>query len=488
LEIDALMKILGFNITRTPTQAVSMPAGSAASEQKNVPAPAVPVFENRGGWFRIFESFKGAWQKGVTVDYQSILTYHAIFACITLIASDIAKLMVRLVQIDADGIWSEVTNAAFSPVLAKPNHYQNRIQFWETWILSKLIRGNTYVLKERDKRNVVVALYVLNPDRVRTLVAADGGVYYSLRTDYLANVGEIVTVPASEIIHDRWNCLYHPLVGISPLVACGIAAMQGMAIQTNQTNFFNNKSMPGGMLIAPGAISNETAERLKTNCQDNFTGENAGNIAVLGDGLKYEPIAFTSAEMQMIDQLKWTAEVACSVFHVPPYKVGVGDTPVRTTVESLNLEYYAQALQRPIEDAELCMDEGLALPANLGTEFDTDNLLRMDSTTLVGFIKESVGAGVMKPNEGRKRLNLKPVPGGDSCYLQQQNFSLEALAKRDAQDNPFAASAPPPAPAAATPPAPVAGPSADPGSVDPAPDLGKQMDMAAKLFRAALAA
>ncbi|MEP8872515.1 portal protein [Enterobacter hormaechei] len=32
------------------------------------------------------------------------------------------------------------------------------------------------------------------------------------------------------------------------------------------------------------------------------------------------------------------------------------------------------------------------------------------------------------------------IPGGDALYLQQQNFSLEALARRDASDDPFAKS------------------------------------------------
>jgi hypothetical protein len=34
------------------------------------------------------------------------------------------------------------------------------------------------------------------------------------------------------------------------------------------------------------------------------------------------------------------------------------------------------------------------------------------------------------------------VNGGESCYLQQQNFSLEALAKRDQKPDPFAADKP----------------------------------------------
>src|SRR5690606_11217421 len=103
------------------------------------------VAENRG-WYRILESFPGAWQTNTVVDRNLVLSYHAVYACITLIASDISKLRMKLVAQDSDGIWTETESASFSPVLRKPNTMQTRIQFWESWMLSKLIRGNTYVL------------------------------------------------------------------------------------------------------------------------------------------------------------------------------------------------------------------------------------------------------------------------------------------------------------------------------------------------------
>jgi len=71
--------------------------------------------------------------------------------------------------------------------------------------------------------------------------------------------------------------------------------------------------------------------------------------------------------------------------------------------------------------------------------------LRMDSANQYKTYGEGVIKGLLAPNEGRKKLGLKPVSGGNSPMLQQQNFSLEALAKRDAQDDPFAAGKAPPA-------------------------------------------
>jgi HK97 family phage portal protein len=394
-----------------------------------------PVYRGRGGWWSILEAAPGNWQQNVEVRYDSVLSNHADFACRTLIASDISKLRIKLVAKDSDGIWSETSNPAYSPVLRKPNDFQNRIQFMEAWVLSKLQRGNAYVLKQRDGRGVVVKLYVLDPALVTPLVSDNGSVFYQLSKDPLGGVEDSIIVPAREIIHDRFNCFFHPLVGLSPIFAGGLAAMQGLAIQNDSALFFQNGAQPGGILTAPGAITDETAARLKAHWDTNFSGKNSGKVAVLGDGLKYEGMKAKATDSQLIEQLKWSGEVVCSTYHVPPYKIGLGPMPTNNNVQSLNVEYYSQCLQVLLESIELCLDEGLGMGEAIGTEFDTDNLLRMDSVTQMEVLDKS--KGIMSPNEQRKKLDLPPKKGGSSPMLQQQNFSLEALAKRDAQSDPF---------------------------------------------------
>ena len=418
------MRVLGLNIRR----------------EKAAPGQLAAADRRSGWWPLVRESFTGAWQRNVEIKLDSVLSFHAVFACQTLIASDIAKLRVKLVAQDGDSIWSEVKNPAYSPVLRKPNAYQNRIQFYENWVLSKLQSGNTYVLKQRDGRGVVTKLYVLDPNRVKPLVAENGEVFYELNSDRLAEVGEPVVVPAREIIHDRFNCFFHPLVGLSPIFANGLAATQGLSIQTSSAKFFGNNSQPGGILTAPGEIKDETAARLKAQWEANYSGANVGKVAVLGDGLTYAAMAVNAIDAQLIEQLKWSAEVVCSTYHVPPYKIGMGALPSYNNVQALNTEYYTQCLQVLIEAIELCLDEGLGTGETLGTEFDLDNLLRMDSVTQMLVLKEGVSAGLLSPDEGRAKLDRKPVAGGGTPYLQQQNFSLAALAKRDARDDPFSTS------------------------------------------------
>lgn len=402
-------------------------------------APMSPPGTGLGGWWpMIKEPYSGAWQKNDTWTNETVLAHYAVYACVTLISNDIGKLRQRLIELDANGIWKETTSGAFSPVLKKPNNYQNHVQFKQWWQTSKLISGNTYGLKQRDQRGVVTSIYLLDPCRVLPLVADDGSIYYQLSNDNLNRVGHGVTVPASEIIHDRMNCLFHPLVGVSPLYAAAQAACQSLKMQKDSSTFFSNGARPGGILSAPGAISDDTAARLKAHWDANYTGENAGRVAVVGDDLKFQQMKMSATDSQLIEQFRLTAEMICTAFHVPPSKVGVTTSPTGTTAAQENQKYYSDCIQVLVEEYEACMDDGLSVPDKYGVELDIDGLLRMDMGALVETLKLAVGGTIMAPNEARKRMNLPPVKGGDSVLSQQQNYSVEALAKRDAQADPFA--------------------------------------------------
>lgn len=394
----------------------------------------------------ISEIFPGAWQDNVEVKPEDCLSSPIVYACITLISNDIGKLRARLVRKDENGIWSENDgNSPFWPVLRHPNHFQNHIQFKQWWVMSKLRHGNTYALKERDARGVVRSLYVLDPGRVTPLVGDDGSVFYQLSQDNLAGVEELgITVPASEIIHDRMNCLYHPLVGISPLFAAAIAAGVGIKIQNNTLRFFNNSANPGGILVAPGNISPENAKMIKDQWHSNYSGVNAGKVAVIGDGMKFEPLSHSAVDSQLIETLRWSDERICSVFHVPGYKVGVGSAPGYNNIEAMDRGYYSGCLQSPIEEMEACLDDGLGLDGvTNGVELDLEGLMRMDTKTQMEALKIGVDAGIIAPNEGRKQVNLPPLEGGDTVYMQQQDFPLDQV-----RQNKIVQPSPAPAPVA----------------------------------------
>ncbi|HGW3557447.1 TPA: phage portal protein [Acinetobacter baumannii] len=368
---------------------------------------------------------------------EDLLSFHAVFTCVSLISKDIGKLPLKLCKKEGE-IWVPTKDKRFK-FLEKPNRFQTMQQFLEYWIISKVTRGNTYVLKFRDAFGEIIGLIVLNPDLVKPLVSETGEVFYQISIDKLAHVGQSIILPASEIIHDRWNCFYHPLVGLSPIVACSLAASQGIAIQKYGASFFANMSRPSGILTSAGKISDDDAKKIRDAWNQNYSSGNVGKTAILGGDMKYVPMAIPASDAQMIEQHKMSAEVVCSAFHVPPFKAAISGLPQGYKVEDINLVYYGDCLQSPIEAIENLLDDELGLK-ELGYEvfLDVESFIRMDSSSKMDFYTKGVKGGVIAPNEARIKFNLKPVAGGWSVYMQQQNFSLEALAKRDSKEDPFA--------------------------------------------------
>ena len=384
----------------------------------------------------IRESYTGAWQNNDLLTAGEVLQFPPAFACVTLISDDIGA-MPFVMRREQDGILVDVSHPILR-VLRKPNAYQNYIQFKQWWIMSKLRTGNAYVLKERDNGRVV-RLYVLDPFRVVPIVSEDGQVFYrinknELSSNYMSRVedyqqfdDEQVVVPASEIIHDRMNTLFHPLVGISPLYSAAMAISAGSNILSDSSTFFGHGARPSGILSAPGSISEETAKRLKDHWEAGYSGRNAGKVAILGDDLKFQPMRYNAIDGDVVNQLRMSAEMVCTAFRVPPYKIGLKDLPSGRTVYELNQVYHQDCLHILIEEMEQCLDDSLDVPTGYSIDLDTSSLLRMDDKTRHEMLRDDVRGGLRTPNEGRRAINLKPLTGGDSLFMQQQDIPLHMV-------------------------------------------------------------
>lgn len=429
------MKILGFPV----------PFTKQTDQNAVTPISTTYLLPSRFG--TIAESFAGSWQANLVLDgAQRLASFAAIYACVRLISQDVAKIRLLLRRLQSSGVWLETASPAFSPVLRKPNRYQTRMQFIETWVISKLLHGNSYILKERDERNVVVALHVLDAGRVKPLVAPDGQVYYEVGPDDLSGVGEKLRFPSSEVMHDRSSCLFHPLVGVPPIYAAALSGTQGRKIQTNSSKFFENMSRPSGHLTAEGRLSDEEAARIKAQFEAGFGGDNVGRILVTGSNMKFNQVTIPAEQSQLVEQLGWSVEDVCRAFGVPLYKVAAQkDVKVDPAMKQ---EYYDTTLYPYMEAAELLLDDGLALPSDLEVKFDVEELTRLDSKAR--FEKYEIGtrSGVMAPNEARGSENLSPVKGGEQPMMQQQNWPLPDLEKFHAQELKAQLEPPKPAPAA----------------------------------------
>lgn len=413
------MKFLGLDISKAP----KYPKGAIG---------AVAVGQPGGGSF-IREGNTGDWQKYTPSNTRdSMMASSVPYACTDLISSDVAKLKINYVK-RKKKVWREAKGPRYVKLLCNPNPYQTRDQFIKAWVSSKISWGNAYILLTRNVAGTIVQMDALNPRYVVPLVAPDQSVFYQITMSPLQVTPlESNVVPASEIIHDRGMCLKHPLVGVSPLSACAAAVSMTASMTDNSAAFFANSARPSGVLTAPGKISQTTADEIKAYWAKNFSGNSSGKLAVLGDDLKYAAMTMSSTDAQLIEQLNFSVADIARCFHVPLHKIGADQMRTAGTSNAVyEAAYYSDCLQSYIEAIEMLLTSAFDLPSDRGIQFDLSGLMRMDEGAMITANAASVKAGIMAPNEARAKQGLKPKKGGNTPYLQMQNYALSALAARD---------------------------------------------------------
>lgn len=408
------------------------------------------------------EPFSGAWQKNIIAANPrdpNLLAFSGVYACVTIISQDIAKMAIRVLRLLEDGV-SEVvhSNSPYHKLLRKPNSYQTSLAFFQLLMVCRLLRGNAYIYQQFDNRGVPMAWHLLHPDRTNVVIdPVTKNVYYEytahstdmfLVEGYNTNVPGTVRIPARFIIHDRINCLWHPLIGTSPMFAAAVTAMTGGRMLMNTERLFANMSRPSGILTAPGNIEDNTAERLKREFEANFSEGNIGRTGVLGDGLTWESMVMTSTDAQLIDQLKWTIEDVARCFRVPMYLLADVTRMTYKNSEQAAQAYFSGCLQYHVEDIEarLTMEFGMNEEIEY-VAFNVDSMFRMDTQERYNAYRAGIAAGVLAPNEARKKEGLGPKEGGDEPRMQMQYVPLSTPVADPTAPPPPAPPAPAPAPA-----------------------------------------
>ena len=276
-------------------------------------------------------------------------------------------------------------------------------------VLSLLLHGNAYLLKNRDERGVVNQLYVLDPSRVKVLVAPDGSVYYELQPNDLAGIAVSadppIIGPAREIIHVRINCFFHPLMGISPLYAVAGAVSQAQAIQSSSSAFFANGGRSPFALIAPTKLDPASSARAQAEAAK----FKSSGTMVLELGMQIVPMPTTAADTQLIAQLGWTEETIAKCFRFPISLLNSAKQPPYANAEASQLQYKV-CLEPYMTSIANGLSTGLELPLYLKVEFDDTLLIWMDTATRTKAARDAIVAG-MSPNEVASDV-LRPRPGG----------------------------------------------------------------------------
>lgn len=365
--------------------------------------------------------------------HTSSLAFPAVYASIDTISSDIARLPIRHWRIESDAPrkLTELTNSAAVRVLTRPNDYQTGFDLIKGLVTAQLFRGNGYLYGRPNGRNEFEELHQIVSDLV-VILRSGSEVFYQVSAEPLIGLKLMSVLPSRVVMNHRMFCLHDPLYGITPILAAAMSAATGLSILRSTEAFFRRMARPSGVLQTAQRIDPARAEAIKERWSRVFQGaEQAGDTAVLEEGLEWKPLTMTAVDAQLIEQLRYSVEDVARVYRLPLFMLGDLTKVSFSSSEQLTRVYYSGCLSAHISALEIRLTNFFGMnPREEFLQFDLDELFRTEMKSRIESLTRSITGGLRTPNEARAIEGLNPIEGGDDVFMQQQMVPAKLLASR----------------------------------------------------------
>ena len=376
-----------------------------------------------------YSFFFGRSNSGKIVNERTAMQTTAVYSCVRILSEAIASLPVHLYRYTDTGKERVYNHPLYYLLHDEPNPEMTSFVFRETLMSHLLIWGNAYAQIIRDGTGRVLGLYPLLPDKVEVDRDDKGELYYIYNrySDENPNFEDYgrVYLPQEDVLHIP-GLGFDGLVGYSPIAMAKNAVGMTLACEEYGAGFFENGATPGGVLEHPGVLKDPAKVRESWHAVYGGS-KNAGKVAVLEEGMKYQQIGIPPEEAQFLETRKFQVNEIARLYRIPPHMVGDLDKSSFSNIEQQSLEFVKYTLDPWVIRWEQSLQKALLLPQEKKEYFvklNVDGLLRGDyQSRMTGY---SIGRqnGWLSTNDIREMENMNPIPaeeGGD-LYLVNGNL------------------------------------------------------------------
>ena len=375
----------------------------------------------------------GGTSSGKNVNERTAMRVTAVYSCVRILSEAIASLPLHLYkQIDKGGKEKAINHPLYKLLHDEPNPEMTSFVFRETLMSHLLLWGNAYAQIIRNGKGQIVALYPLMPNRMSVDRDPNGKIYYKYSVNEsdnrgLKNIGQIY-LKKEDIFHIP-ALGFDGLVGYSPIAMAKNAIGMALATEEYGAKFFANGASPSGVLEHPGNIKDPT--KLRESWNSLFQGSsNSHKIAILEEGLKYQPIGISPNEAQFLETRKFQIDEIARIFRVPPHMVGDLDKSSFSNIEQQSLEFVKYTLDPWVTRWEQAIHRSLLLESektDYFAKFNVDGLLRGDYQSRMSGYATGIQNGFLSPNDIRSLENMDLIPDNLGGNLYLVNGSMQKL-------------------------------------------------------------
>lgn len=377
-----------------------------------------------------YEFFKGISESGQVVTEKSSMQISAIYACVRILSEAVASLPLGLFMTNEQGMKVKATDdPLYYLVHEEPNPEMTSFNFRETMMIHLLLWGNAYAQIVKNGKGEITALYPLMPDRMRVDRDEKRRLYY----EYQAEAGDAPATKESiqrfspdKILHIA-GLGFDGLIGYSPVAMAKNVIGMTQSCEEYGSKFFKNGAYPGGVLEHPGTL--EDPEKVRDSWNKAFGGSsNAGKVAVLEEGMKYQPISFSPEQSQLSQTREYQLNEIARIFRIPPHMLGDLTKASYASIEQQSLEFVKYTLDPWLVRWEQALNRRLLKLEQKKSyyfKFNVDGLLRGDYNSRMSGYAIGRQNGWLSANDIRKLEDMDMIPaeqGGD-LYLVNGNMA-----------------------------------------------------------------
>lgn len=372
-----------------------------------------------------YNFYFGGTTSGKNVNERSAMQMTAVYSCVRILAEAVASLPIHLYKYNDRGGKEKATDNPLYYILHdEPNLEMTSFVFRETLMTHLLLWGNAYAQIIRNGRGEVLSLYPLMPNRISVERDDKGVIFYK----YITENYETINLNSTEVLHIP-GLGFDGLVGYSPIAMAKNAIGMAIACEEYGATFFSNGATPGGTLEHPGTLKDPTKLRESWNATFGSS-RNANKVAILEEGLKYNPISVPPEQAQFLETRKFQINEIARIFRVPPHMVGDLEKSSFSNIEQQSLEFVKYTLDPWISRWEQSLVRAL-IPEkdrkNYFIKFNLDGLLRGDYQSRMNGYAIGRQNGWMSANDIRQLENLDRISEQEGGDLYLVNGSMTKL-------------------------------------------------------------
>ena len=385
--------------------------------------------------------FFGRSNAGKRVTDRTALQHTVVYACVRVLSEAVAQLPLHLYKYTNSGKERVPQHPLYFLLHDQPNPEMTSFRFRETLMSHLLIYGNAYAQIIRNGRDEIIGLYPLTPDRIKVDRDEHNKLIYIYSRYDEANPnikiqGEIV-LKQKDVLHIP-GLGFDGLVGYSPIAMAKNALGISLACEEYGASFFANGASPSGILEHPGVIKNPA--KIREAWHNAYGSGNSHKVAVLEEGMKYQPIAIPNNEAQFLETRKFQIEEIARLYRVPLHMIGDLDHATFSNVEHLSLDFVKYSLDPWLVRWEQELMRALLSESEKGKyfiKFNVEGLLRGDYASRMQGYATARQNGWMSANDIRELedMNMISEENGGNLYLCNGSFTKLANAGAFANQN-----------------------------------------------------